>query len=303
MIFARFQSPTGGDVISGALVKGCLRELAGPPWQPPEFTGREFDVASWRPVCPVSPGQIIGVGKNFAPHAAALPARPPTMPILFHKAPGSVVDPECDVRLPPGIARIKFEAELAVVIGRRTHAVSCAAALEHVCGYTIANDFAALELFHPDGHWMLGKSCDTFCPLGPVITTALDLSAVRVRSSLNGLSYQDSALDLMITTLPRLIELISRYLTLEPGDVILTGTPHGAGFAADGDVVECAIDGIGRLRNSVRNAYQASCRHSAPLELGPTPDGAILGGAGVAGVLGVTSARDAAIDRATAKPS
>jgi 2-keto-4-pentenoate hydratase/2-oxohepta-3-ene-1,7-dioic acid hydratase in catechol pathway len=198
------------------------------------------------------------VGKNFAPDRAALPAQPPALPILFHKPARCVVGPEADVQLPPGITRIKFEAELAVVIGRRARGVSAVAALGHVCGYTVANDFAALELFHPDGHWTLGKSCDTFCPLGPVIATELDLSAVRVRSFLNGQPQQDSALDLMITALPRLIELISRYLTLEPGDVILTGTPSGAAFAADGDVVECAINGIGRLRNPVRRAPGAA---------------------------------------------
>ncbi len=254
MIFARLQSPDGAAVVSGALERGSLRELANPPWLPPVFTGREFDVAGWRHLCPLSPGQIIGVGKNFAPDPAALPNRPPAIPILFHKPARCVVGPEADVLLPPGVARIKFESELAVVIGRRARAVSPADALGYVCGYTVANDFAALELFHPAGHWTLGKSCDTFCPLGAVIATALDLSAVRVRSFLNGRPYQDSPLELMITALPRLIELISRYLTLEPGDVILTGTPTGAGFAADGDVVECVIDGIGRLRNPVRKA-------------------------------------------------
>lgn len=254
MIFARLQPPDGSALIAGVLEHDRLRETASPPWHAPKFTGREFDIAGWHYLCPLVPAQIIGVGKNFAPDRASLCARPPELPILFHKPSRCVIAPDAHVRLPPGIGRIKFEAELAAVIGRRVRTVSEADALEYVCGYTIANDYAALELFHPDGHWTLGKSCDTFCPLGPVISTALDLSSVRVRSFLNGRLQQDSSLDLMITSLPRLIAIISRYLTLEPGDVILTGTPHGAAFAGHGDVVECAIEGIGSLRNPVRDS-------------------------------------------------
>lgn len=253
MIFARLQPPDGSAPIAGVLELDCLREIASPPWDELKYTGREFAIAGWHFLCPLTPAQIIGVGKNFAPDRASLSARPSEIPILFHKPSRCVIAPDAHVTLPPGIGRIKFEAELAAVIGRRARAVSEAAALEYVCGYTIANDYAALELFHPDGHWTLGKSCDTFCPMGPVISTALDLSSVRVRSFLNGHLQQDSSLELMITPLPRLIALISRYCTLEPGDVILTGTPRGAAFAGHGDVVECVIEGIGSLRNPVRD--------------------------------------------------
>ncbi len=253
MIFARLQPPDGSAPIAGVLEHDQLRETASAPWEQLKFTGRAFDIAGWDYLCPLIPAQVIGVGKNFALNPASLGAGPPDLPILFHKPSRCVIAPNAQVSLPPGIGRIKFEAELAAVIGRRARAVSEAAALEYVCGYTIANDYAALELFHPDGHWTLGKSCDTFCPMGPVIATGLDLSSIRVRSFLNGRLQQDSSLDLMISPLPRLIALISRYCTLEPGDVILTGTPRGAAFAGHGDVVECVIDGIGSLRNPVRD--------------------------------------------------
>ncbi len=248
------QAAPDAEITSGCLRENRLHESSAPPWAPPRYTGRDFDCRNWRFLSPLVPGQIIGVGRNFARDEASRPSTPPELPILFYKPRHALLDPGAPVVLPPGVQQIKFESELAVVIGRRTRSVSETEALAHVAGYTIANDYAALDLFHADGHWTLGKACDTFCPLGPVLTTEIDFSSVRVQAYKNGVLKQDSPLGLMINPVPRLIALISRYLTLEPGDVILTGTPFGAEMVGAGDTVECVIPGIGRLRNPIQAA-------------------------------------------------
>lgn len=212
------------------------------------YTGELLEHDAVRLQAPVAPRHILGIGKNFAAAGATLPA-PPDLPIWFIKPTSTVVGPEAAIELPAPRYEAKFESELAVVIGREGRDISEADALSYVFGYTVANDLAEGGYFHEEGHWTVGKSFDTFCPLGPHIETELDLEQVRIRAYLNGELVQDAGLELMITSIRRQIAHLSSFMTLAPGDVILTGTPAGAALLKDGDVIECEVSGIGRLRN------------------------------------------------------
>ena len=207
------------------------------------------------------PGQVICVGKNYADHAAEFDTHVPAEPILFAKAPGSMIGSGDAIRMPPGSTQVDAEAELAVVIGRRAHRLTEAEAMQAVAGYTVLNDVTERSLQKSAGQWFLGKSCDTFCPVGPWLVTpdeVGDPQALRVCSRLNGQPLQDGHTRHMLFPLARLLAYLTRYLTLEPGDLIATGTPAGVGFARQppvflkpGDVIEVEVERIGVLRNPV----------------------------------------------------
>jgi 2-keto-4-pentenoate hydratase/2-oxohepta-3-ene-1,7-dioic acid hydratase in catechol pathway len=234
----------------GILEDGWLRELSGGLFDPPAFTGRRFGLADVRLLAPVMPRHIIGIGKNFTAPGEPKPPEP-DMPILFFKPLGTVIGPGDPIMLPDGANRVKFESEVAVVIGRTARRIRPEDADGVIFGCTVANDVSALDFFHPEGHWTIGKAFDSFCPLGPVIDTAFDWRTARIRASVNGVPKQDGAMDEIIMPVDRQIAYISRFMTLQPGDVILTGTPAGADWVGDGDVVTCAVDGIGELTNPV----------------------------------------------------
>lgn len=174
------------------------------------------------------------------------------MPILFFKPLGTVVGPEEPVLLPRGTVEIRFEAELAVIIGKPARDLEPAEVDGVIFGYTVANDLGAFQYFHPEGHWTIGKAFDTFCPLGPVLETEFDYRTARIQAAVNGIGKQDSLMERIITPIDVMISYISRFMTLMPGDVILTGTPAGSEAVRDGDVVDCYIEGIGHLRNHVK---------------------------------------------------
>jgi 2-keto-4-pentenoate hydratase/2-oxohepta-3-ene-1,7-dioic acid hydratase in catechol pathway len=214
---------------------------------------------------PLRPGKIVAVGLNYRMHADESGVEAPTRPLIFAKFPSSVTGPSAPIVVDPGLAeRVDWEVELAVVIGRRMRHVSEADALEHVFGYTVANDVSARDVQFSDGQWTRGKSFDTFCPLGPVVVTPDELGPVddlRLTTRVNGELMQDDTTGSMIFGVPQLLSFCSRCFTLEPGDVVLTGTPDGCGEFMDpprslfpGDVVEAAIEGIGVLRNEVMEA-------------------------------------------------
>jgi 2-keto-4-pentenoate hydratase/2-oxohepta-3-ene-1,7-dioic acid hydratase in catechol pathway len=160
-------------------------------------------------------------------------------------------NPEEQIVIPEGIDRVKFESELAIVIGKQTKMVPESEALNYVFGYTVGNDVTAPQFFHEDGHWTIGKSFDTFTPLGPVIETELDTFRIHVEAKLNGVKKQDSSTELMIISIRKMISYLSSVMTLKPGDVLLTGSPVGADFVQAGDVIECEMKGIGTLKNTV----------------------------------------------------
>jgi 2,4-didehydro-3-deoxy-L-rhamnonate hydrolase len=207
--------------------------------------------------------KIVCLGLNYHMHAEEQSVELPKAPLLFAKFANTLCGDGDTIVLPPGIGHVDAEAELAVVIGRRTHAVAEADALAYVAGYTCANDVSARDAQHADRQWFRAKGYDTFCPVGPRIVAAdeLDPTDLRIQQRLNGEVLQDSRTSMLIFSIPELIAYISNVLTLEPGDLILTGTPGGVGVyrepkvaLADGDVVEIEVDGIGVLRNVVASA-------------------------------------------------
>ncbi|MBL8140287.1 MAG: fumarylacetoacetate hydrolase family protein [Acidobacteria bacterium] len=208
------------------------------------------------------PGKIVCAGLNYRDHAIETKMDIPASPILFAKFSSAVVGDGAAVILPATSHRIDYEAELAVVIGRRARHVPREAAMAHVLGYMNANDVSARDFQKDDGQWVRAKSCDTFAPMGPWLVTAEsagDPHALGVRLRLNGRVMQESSTSQFIFDIPALIAFLSATTTLEPGDVILTGTPPGVGFArkppvylAAGDVMDVEIDGLGVLRNPVR---------------------------------------------------
>lgn len=211
------------------------------------------------------PGTVFGIGLNYRAHAAEAGLDVPATPTVFAKFPASVCGPSDDVVLPAGTDAIDWEAEVAVVIGREVRDVSVERAWEHVAGVTVAQDISDRELqLRPGVQFSLGKSRDTFCPLGPVLVTPGefdDPDALALRCRLNGEVVQDACTDDLVFGVADLVALLSSVLTLRPGDVILTGTPGGVGMArtpprylANGDVLETEVAGIGTLRNVCRSA-------------------------------------------------
>jgi 2-keto-4-pentenoate hydratase/2-oxohepta-3-ene-1,7-dioic acid hydratase in catechol pathway len=220
-------------------------------------------IASLRLLTPVRPAKIIAVGRNYREHAAEESAALPTAPLLFAKFPSSLVGAGAAIAWSSALtAEVDYEAELAVVIGRRARNVPIDEALDHVLGYSCLNDVSARDLQVSDGQWTRAKSLDTFCPMGPWVVTAdaiPDPGALRVRCRVNGEQRQDASTAELVHGVAELIAYCSRQFTLEPGDVIATGTPGGVGafrepplFLADGDTVEVEIERVGILTNRCR---------------------------------------------------
>jgi 2,4-didehydro-3-deoxy-L-rhamnonate hydrolase len=226
-------------------------------------TGAPRPLAEVRLLAPVPrPGKIVCVGLNYRDHADETRQPIPSEPVLFSKYANSVVGPGADVVVPPGAGKIDYEAELAVFIGRRASAVPTGAALDHVAGYTCANDVSSRSLQFRSSQWLLGKAIDTFLPLGPYLVTAdevPDPQALGIRCLVNGELRQSSDTGQMVFGVAELVSFASRTITLEPGDVLVTGTPSGVGMAADpprylgpGDRMRVEIDGLGELDNTLR---------------------------------------------------
>jgi 2-keto-4-pentenoate hydratase/2-oxohepta-3-ene-1,7-dioic acid hydratase in catechol pathway len=223
--------------------------------------GPQFAVQDVRLLAPVErPGKVIAIGLNYMDHCRETNTEPPKSPIVFTKFPTAIIGPGVPIRWSTELTReVDYEAELAVVIGRTARRVSGAEALGCVFGYTAANDVSARDLQFSDGQWVRAKSLDTFCPLGPALVTADEIpdpQALAIRCVLNGQVVQDSHTREMIFSVAHLISFCSQAFTLEPGDIILTGTPHGTGafrtpklFMQHGDRVAVEIEGIGRLEN------------------------------------------------------
>jgi len=205
-------------------------------------------------LAPLVPGKIVCVARNYVAHALEHGAEVPEVPLLFLKPPSAVIGPGQAIVLPPQSDRVEHEAELAVVIGRRARDVTPEQAGAHILGYTVANDVTARDLQQRDGQWTRAKGFDTFCPLGPWIETTADPSDLRIVCRVNGVIRQMASTQDMVFSVPQLVAYISGVMTLEPGDVILSGTPEGVGRLADGDEVEIEIQEIGLLHNEVRLA-------------------------------------------------
>ncbi|WP_418275249.1 fumarylacetoacetate hydrolase family protein [Isoptericola jiangsuensis] len=224
------------------------------------------DADTLRRGAPVArPTAVICIGQNYAAHAAESGAQPPSAPIVFFKHPNTVVGPDDTVPVPPGAEKLDYEVELGVVIGRRaSRLASREEALAHIAGYTVVDDVSerSWQIDESLGQWSKGKCGPAFAPTGPALVPAdeLDAGGLRLRSWVNGEPRQDSTTADMIFDVATIVQDLSQYMDLEPGDLICTGTPEGVAFSGrfpylrDGDVVEVEIDGIGRQRHAVRDA-------------------------------------------------
>lgn len=263
--FARLELGDGRRLFA-ELGGGEARLLTAAPWDGGTPTGErvsgvddEGRSAATRRLAPATPSKILCVGRNYRAHASELGNEVPVEPLLFFKPPSSLLDPDGTIELPPAAIsdRVEHEAELAVVIGRRTRRATEAEAASAIFGLTAAGDITARDLQKKDGQWTRAKGMDTFCPLGPVVVTELAWDALGVRCRVNGALRQDGSTRDMVFSLPQLLAFASRAMTLEPGDLLLTGTPAGVGPLVAGDELVIEIDGIGSLRARVGAAREA----------------------------------------------
>ncbi len=248
------------DAAGGGNARVELVELIGDPLVAGyETTGRRIPLDAVRLIAPVIPrSKVVCVGKNYLDHVEEMKdvtgggsAEPPADPLLFLKPNTSVIGPGESIILPAASERVEHEGELAVVIGAVAKQVPVERAMEVVFGFTCANDVSARDLQVKDGQWARAKGFDTFCPLGPVIETDLDLADATVETRVNGVVRQHGSTAALIHSVAKIVAYASEAFTLLPGDVILTGTPAGVGQIVSGDVVEVEIAGIGVLRNRV----------------------------------------------------
>jgi 2-keto-4-pentenoate hydratase/2-oxohepta-3-ene-1,7-dioic acid hydratase in catechol pathway len=246
----------GDRIATGASELGSdtIRVLKGTFFEEPVPTGEEVPFDDVRLLAPLLPSKLVCVGKNYAAHAAEFGMEVPDEPLLFLKPSTAVIGPNDPIRLLPISRRVDYEGELAVVIGRIARNVRAENAFRYILGYTCANDVTLRDLQRADDQWARAKGFDGSCPLGPWIETDLDPNDVRVETRLNGDVRQAGQTSDMVFGVATLIEYVSSFMTLLPGDAILTGTPEGVGKLAPGDVVEVEVDGIGTLANSVEGA-------------------------------------------------
>lgn len=257
MKFCRFCPPSAVRVPDSAPLYGLMeanqvQEITGAPWSKWARGTRIWPLNEVHIAAPVQPSKIVCVGRNYAAHAAELGNELPKEPMIFLKAPSSIIGPGESIVLPTYSSRVEYEGELAVIIGKK-----CANlgeqenALDYVFGYTCLNDVTARDLQKRDVQFTRAKSFDTFCPLGPHIETEINVYDTLVETFVNGARRQSGSTSLMTYPVAFLVQWISRMMTLLPGDVIATGTPAGVGPLAGGDTVEVSVAGIGMLRNPV----------------------------------------------------
>jgi 2-keto-4-pentenoate hydratase/2-oxohepta-3-ene-1,7-dioic acid hydratase in catechol pathway len=234
--------------------EGDLRVLYSDPFETLpggwEF-GRSVDAETMVPLAPVLAGKIVGVGRSFAEHAAELGHQAPAEPILFLKSPSSIIGPQAPIVLPPESERVEFEGEIAVIVRERLHRADADGARHAILGVTCACDVTARDLQQKDPTFARAKSFDTFCPLGPAVLVDPPLDNLEILTRINGEGRQEGHVAQMSWTIPELLAYASRMMTLERGDILLTGTPPGVGSLSDGDVVEVEVPGLGVLRNPV----------------------------------------------------
>ena len=217
-----------------------------------QLTGEKVPLDDARLLAPVIPrSKVVGVGKNYLAHAQEMGGDVPKQPLIFLKPNTSVIGPGEPIFYPTQSNNVHFEGELAVVIGRICRDISAADASKVILGYTIGNDVTARDLQASDGQWARAKGFDTFCPLGPWIETNFDPSDMAISTKLGNELKQSSRTSGMVFKVPEIVEYISSFMTLLPGDVILTGTPDGVGPMEVGDEVSVTIEGIGTLTNKV----------------------------------------------------
>lgn len=241
----------------GILQGDAVAEINAAPWSAERWakTGLTFELSNVKLLAPVKPSKIVCVGRNYAAHAAELGNEVPKEPLIFLKPPSSIVGPDDAIVLPKYSSKVEHEGELGLVVGRRaSHLPDNDDPLSYLCGYTCVNDVTARDLQKEDVQFTRAKGFDTFCPVGPYIETDLNPGDVPVECRVNGATRQTGRTSLMIFPVEFLVRWISRMMTLEPGDLIATGTPAGVGPLVAGDTTEVCVEGIGVLSNPVHPA-------------------------------------------------
>ena len=243
----------GDRIATGAIQPGSdtIQVIAGTFFQDPLPTGDEIAIDDVMLLAPVLPSKLVCVGKNYAAHAAEFGMDVPEEPLLFLKPSTAVIGPGDAIRLLPINRRTDYEGELAVVMGRLARNVRAEDASRFILGFTCANDVTLRDLQRPDDQWTRAKGFDGSCPLGPWIETSVDPTDTIVETRLNGDVVQHASTSDMVFGVAELIEYVTTFMTMLPGDVLLTGTPEGVGRIQAGDTVEVEVDGVGTLRNEV----------------------------------------------------
>jgi 2-keto-4-pentenoate hydratase/2-oxohepta-3-ene-1,7-dioic acid hydratase in catechol pathway len=250
MRFVRYQR--GADAPQyGWVLENQIGPVEGTPFGEFRRMEAQYPLDAVRLLAPVLPGKIICVGRNYAEHAREHNVEIPELPLLFLKPPSAVIGPGETILLPPQSQRVEHEGELVVVIGREGRWISPETASDYIFGYTLGIDVTARDLQRNDGQWTRGKGFDTFCPLGPWIETTFDPSDAMLTCHVNEEMRQMASTRDMLFTVRQVVAFISSVMTLQPGDIIMTGTPAGVGPLAAGDEVRVTVDGIGTLRNRV----------------------------------------------------
>jgi 2-keto-4-pentenoate hydratase/2-oxohepta-3-ene-1,7-dioic acid hydratase in catechol pathway len=242
-----------------------LELLPGAPWATPASgvgagapSGVRVRLSRAILLAPVEPSKIVCVGRNYRAHAQELGNQVPREPLIFLKPPSSLLAPGAAIELPAGSQRVEHEAEIGIVIGQRLQRANVDRALQSIFGVTAVNDVTARDIQKSEVQFTRAKGFDTFCPVGPVIETAADLTRLTVSGRVNGQERQSGTVAEMIFDIGTLLSFISHVMTLEPGDLVSTGTPAGVGPLVPGDVVEVEVSGVGVLRNGVRTTSSSS---------------------------------------------
>jgi 2-keto-4-pentenoate hydratase/2-oxohepta-3-ene-1,7-dioic acid hydratase in catechol pathway len=249
MKIVRYQQ--GGFTRWGVVEGEIIRTMDGDPFGLFQLTSLSIKVDEARLLAPCSPSKIVALGLNYRDHAEEIKMKLPEEPLLFLKPPTTVVGPGEGIVFPKMAKRVDYEGELAIVISKVAKSVSEENAADYILGYTCLNDVTARDLQGKDGQWTRAKGFDTFAPIGPWIVTDVDPRALEIATYLNGVRQQHSTTENLIFGPHKLVSFISQIMTLLPGDLIATGTPHGIGPMAVGDKVDVVIEGIGTLSNVV----------------------------------------------------
>lgn len=249
--FVRFRLPENEACWYGRLDNDIVHQLGGPPWENSPETEKTYSAGQVILQAPVQPSKIICIGLNYHAHVKASQSadEAPEYPLIFLKPPSSIIGPGEKIIHPEQSQRVDYEAELGIVIGKTARNVSEHDAADHIFGFTCVNDVTARDLQKKDGQWSRAKGFDTFCPVGPWIVTDINYADVLVEGILNGEVKQSGRTSLMIFNIPYLISYLSSVMTLNPGDLIPTGTPAGIAPMKAGDEIEVRIEEIGGLVN------------------------------------------------------
>ncbi|UQG55153.1 MULTISPECIES: fumarylacetoacetate hydrolase family protein [unclassified Marinobacter] len=235
----------------GHLAKGVITRLEGNMFDSIEPSDETISASAVKLLAPCEPSKVVCVGLNYLDHAKEMDLELPKAPLLFLKPPTTVIAHQNEIKAPGNVGRLDYEGELAIVIGKQAKNVSVEDAANVIFGFTCANDFTARDIQFSDQQWTRGKSFDTFCPLGPGIVREINQDDAKIQLTVNGEVKQSSNIKMFIFKVNEVVSYISQYMTLMPGDVILTGTPHGVGPVKSGDEMSVTIDGIGTLTNTL----------------------------------------------------